>query len=426
MLATEDVRELIRDGRERRALEFKGPGSVNDKEFMAKVARAVIAMSNLRGGGVVLIGFDERIPGTAIGMDADQLASWESQDDVADALGRYCDPPVQFEASSHQLDDGISIVAIEISEFEEVPTLAARDFPQILQRGVPYFRGLGKIESTSFVSTHELRELISLATEKNVRRFIQLSQRAGVQQPTSEPASALYERELETARISDLTGSISNRAHWHVSLRPLEFDADRIAFEDLEELIGSRQVKARGWYFPHIDLRRPIRNGVNWIGQDYPENRYAECWRLFTSGQIAIIRTLDNERSKPDSPDAGMASREVPLYEGVSVATESFELAARLALALPRVGDLSVGIFLKNARDWRVVTGNIRRADLELPPIGSDYIGRDLEVSSREIIANSRDHAIDAAIWIFQRAGWRRARREVLIDIQAEIFGPAE
>ncbi|UFU06590.1 hypothetical protein [Ruania halotolerans] len=55
----EQVVQLLALGHESRSFEVKGPLSLTAKSHCAKAARAVMAMGNLRDGGIVLIGVDE-------------------------------------------------------------------------------------------------------------------------------------------------------------------------------------------------------------------------------------------------------------------------------------------------------------------------------------------------------------------------------
>lgn len=58
MITQQDVEDSLRLGRESRAFEVKAPGSMTDSQYVARVARAVMAMANLRDGGQVCLGID--------------------------------------------------------------------------------------------------------------------------------------------------------------------------------------------------------------------------------------------------------------------------------------------------------------------------------------------------------------------------------
>ena len=56
----DEVKELLTLGYETRAFEVKGPGSLKDKAYVARVARAVMAMGNRRDGGRVCLGIADQ------------------------------------------------------------------------------------------------------------------------------------------------------------------------------------------------------------------------------------------------------------------------------------------------------------------------------------------------------------------------------
>src|SRR5215211_3550323 len=74
VLTRDELQELLALGHESRSFEVKGPGSLSDKRYCAKVARALMAMGNLHDGGVVCLGLDEtRLTDMVPGLDGSQL-----------------------------------------------------------------------------------------------------------------------------------------------------------------------------------------------------------------------------------------------------------------------------------------------------------------------------------------------------------------
>ena len=53
-----EVEDLFGLGHESRSFEVKGPGLLTDSAYCARVARAVMAMGNLRDGGLVCLGVE--------------------------------------------------------------------------------------------------------------------------------------------------------------------------------------------------------------------------------------------------------------------------------------------------------------------------------------------------------------------------------
>ena len=94
---TQQLHELISLGHEQSGVEFKGHGLRNEPNFFAKVALAMLGMSNRRDGGIIIIGVSEDKLGRPIpeGLSKEEVASW-TYDDLADAIDKYADPSLSF------------------------------------------------------------------------------------------------------------------------------------------------------------------------------------------------------------------------------------------------------------------------------------------------------------------------------------------
>lgn len=194
-----ELAEIIQQGHETPSVEFKGPGPRTDRQLFARIARAALAMANRRGGGLIIIGVrDERQQVSPDGLSAGDLATW-SYDDVAGMLSAYADPYVgiAIESVSYQ---GKDFVVISVEEFEETPVLCKKDYQGVLRGGACYVRRKGRTESSEIPNHGEMRDLLELATEKGVRRFLRTANRAGLPlgNLSSHSDTSHYETELES------------------------------------------------------------------------------------------------------------------------------------------------------------------------------------------------------------------------------------
>lgn len=178
-LAVSDLEALLAVGHEVPGVEFKGPGNRVEKAFLAKVVRAVIGMANRRGGGYVIIGVSERDDGAfATGLDPLAVRTW-TQEETAGCVNSYADPHVSIDVQ--QISVGTSVVIIiAVAEFDDVPILCAKSYPNVLRDGACYIRRRGRVETTDIPTSSEMRTLLDLATEKSLRRFIQVGMRGGL------------------------------------------------------------------------------------------------------------------------------------------------------------------------------------------------------------------------------------------------------
>src|SRR3990172_7004250 len=134
-MTDQEFAEILAFGYERRGTEFKGPGPLSAKPWFAKVVRAVLGMANQRDGGLVVIGVDEEITGVIkpVGLSEADLATWK-YDDVAAAVATYADPFISFDLEVREYE-GKRFVLLHVREFDEIPVLCRKEYPDILRSG---------------------------------------------------------------------------------------------------------------------------------------------------------------------------------------------------------------------------------------------------------------------------------------------------
>jgi len=202
----QDFESLLARGYETNGVEFKGPGNRTDSAFMAVVTRAILGMANRRDGGLVIIGVESEslVP---VGFGDDEVKAWLNYDELAARVNEHASPSVRFDLEALAFQ-GRRIVIIRVHEFEDVPILCAKDYqvprkgPPVLRRGACYVRASHKPETSEIPSEEEMRELLELAIDKGVRKFVTRAQKAGLFPPipgTSAPPSdeALFEQQIE-------------------------------------------------------------------------------------------------------------------------------------------------------------------------------------------------------------------------------------
>jgi hypothetical protein len=205
VLTANDLEVLLSGGYERRHLEVKGPGERDDKHFFAKVTRAILSMANLRDGGHVVLGIvDTDLVAMLPGLAPPQVASWLDFDTVSARIATYTDPPLRFDLSQLHLSSGAAVVVIEVHEFDDVPILCAQGFQaqgsqEVLRKGACYVRSHRIPETAEIPTAVEMRELLDLAIEKRLRRFLATAQVAGGVVQSAETASSLFDAQAGEA-----------------------------------------------------------------------------------------------------------------------------------------------------------------------------------------------------------------------------------
>jgi predicted HTH transcriptional regulator len=204
MLSAEQFADLVTLRHELRGVEFKPPGRRDDSYLFAQVTRAALGMANSRDGGIVIVGVEERSGSFApIGLSADEVATWR-YDDVAARFASYADPPFSFALNVYEYDSKL-FVALEIEEFAELPVVCRIDFQLppasrnpgesragslVLRAGACSVRSHRKPETSEIPGQTEMRELLNLAIEKGVRRYLEQARAVGLLGPAEVLLSA--------------------------------------------------------------------------------------------------------------------------------------------------------------------------------------------------------------------------------------------
>lgn len=185
-----DLQFYVLHGKEERYLEYKGAmiWTGNDTTKV-KVAKAMMAMSNLRNGGVIVVGMQEPTRGVWIpeAMTPTQVSSF-TQDDVAQWVNDYATPAVQFSIGPFTLN-GNQFVIIQVQEFDSSPVICRKQKivgGETLEAGTIYYRSNRKIESAPISTDEDTRELIGLAVDKGISRHVNRLHRLGLI-PTETP-----------------------------------------------------------------------------------------------------------------------------------------------------------------------------------------------------------------------------------------------
>ncbi len=185
-----DLQFYILHGKEERYLEYKRSmiWTGNDTTKV-KIAKAMMAMANLRNGGVIVIGMQETSRGTWVPeiMTPQQISSF-TQDDVAQWVNDYATPAVQFGIGAFALN-GNEFIVIQVQEFDTSPVICRKQKisgGENLEPGAIYYRSNRKIESAPISSDEDSRELIGLAVYKGISRHVRRLHRLGLI-PTETP-----------------------------------------------------------------------------------------------------------------------------------------------------------------------------------------------------------------------------------------------
>ncbi len=430
MVTSTEVEEILTLGHELRSFEAKGPGDLSSKAYCAKVARAAMAMGNLRDGGMVCLGIDNsHLSSMLPGLTQQELADWSDYDNVSDALSRYSDPPVVLGISALQLSNGVHVVVLEVSEFDQVPHVCKRDYPTELQSGATYVRPRGKPQSVAVPNAAEMREVLDLAITKGVREFVRRLGRAGLSfetvQSVDDATRLAFTAEAERAwaEPSEVVTFILSKGHFDLSLTPSTFDPARVSPDALESLIVNNAVRLRGWPMPYVDRQIPIRRYGDWVGQDIEARvvPHCEAWRACASGQFLHRKVFRADLPDADGqlqPDAAAATGAVVIWEVLLYLVEVAEFAARIAAAVG-CDALTITVDLAGIAGRQLISGDWRR-DLDRDyVIHADRLHAVETRSTADLLADPRSVGVALAHSLFAKFGLK-VPDQVLIDWQEQ------
>ncbi len=194
-----DLEFYVVHGKEERYLEYKRSMVWTNGLTKVKIAKAMMAMSNLNDGGVIVVGMRENggmwVPET---MTPEQVASF-THDHVADYVNAHATPSIQFSIDTFTLD-GNQFIIIRVQGFDSFPIICKlpdRAGDESLDTGAIYYRSHRKIQSAAISSDEDSRELFSMVIEKGFSRHIERFYRLGLvaAEPPRVVDSAQYEKE---------------------------------------------------------------------------------------------------------------------------------------------------------------------------------------------------------------------------------------
>jgi len=162
--------DLILNGSEERNLEYKQSMSWKDKSTKAKVVRTSLSMVNIRDGGVMIFGVEQTSNGKfkPSGMEAKHVDTF-SQDEVQEYINEFADPYVDLTVTNFKYDNKCFVI-IQIKEFDEIPVVCKKCGVDV-NKGQIFTRPRRKIESVPVSSQTEMREILEMALDKNIRKI---------------------------------------------------------------------------------------------------------------------------------------------------------------------------------------------------------------------------------------------------------------
>ncbi|MFC1656503.1 helix-turn-helix domain-containing protein [Patescibacteria group bacterium] len=162
----EEFESLLEGRSESQRIEFKTahPWDVN------LFAKDILALSNVRGGGYIIVGVDDKSFNRK-GVSPNDLKTYDI-DIMRDQMAPFADPHVSFECKTIEDSKGLNYIVIEIFSFRDIPVICRRDDKNAeIYGGRVYYRNSNRRpESAAISNSYDMRDLIETATIKMMQK----------------------------------------------------------------------------------------------------------------------------------------------------------------------------------------------------------------------------------------------------------------
>ncbi len=162
-----------------------------------RIIKTVLAMGNLRDGGIIIIGSSEREQTWDLsGITPDHLATFDV-DNIIDAVNSFASPHLDLDIALVKYSNGHQFLAIQVNEFDNTLIVCKKNGSAGtgIVEGAVYVRPPGIAKTTRVMNASQMHDMLELAAEKRARRILETARRVGL---TARPAEAeRFDDELE-------------------------------------------------------------------------------------------------------------------------------------------------------------------------------------------------------------------------------------
>jgi len=416
----EEIKQRLELGYEQSGIEFKPPFSFKDKEMLAKIVRAMLAMANRQDGGTIIIGVEEKDKHLTLsgGLSEEQLQTL-NYDDFSSYVNSYADPNVEFECCTVEIDSN-KLLVIDVKEFAEIPVLCKKQFTDILRPGACYVRPKRKPESIEIPTQTEMRELLNLAKIKSLRKFVTEARTANIELVAENMKSAdeLFKMQLDRAVELKINGDeintkIRSRGHWVVHIRPVDFQETRVPnINALFSILQNYRVELLGWDYPHYDYNSSPSIGENWITSASQFQHYLEEWILLQSGYFYDLRCIPSDWQDISqfwpADQSWKPGTRLGIVNTLTTLREIFEFASRLSMTELGAENMFIKIDLNRIKGRCIHIDTYNRTPFSRAYKASidSYQIFSGEIARKDLITRSTEIALQSASDLFNRFGW--------------------
>lgn len=336
-MTIEELERLIEGQSENPNLDFKA-----DMPWSAKsLAKDILAMSNIRSGGTIVIGVAE-IDDTFVstGVCLENLQTYKT-DQMKDDMTKYADPFVSFDVNKPSDKKGKQYVVIKVQQFSDVPVISKIDNGDV-KKGRLYYRSRHRrIESAAISNSTDLRDLLDLAVVQLMRHRADAGYAVAPTSLKEEPsdvkfgenisdviynaasnAKEMLEREISQLPEGDLQKKIKSKGFWEIRFVPLKPGTIK-PLKRLIQIVEKSQVRLN-WTFPNIPREGAVPS-TDCYESEFEFGSRKEFWRVFRSEQFHFFGALVEDWLEGDHLRGSM-SQEVEQHRHILIFTSVIHL----------------------------------------------------------------------------------------------------
>jgi hypothetical protein len=358
---SEEWKRILSQG-ETMNVDFKGPMSWDGND-RASVAEDIVGMSNIRDGGLIVIGVSESSDGNLSidGLGAEQAKSFDPTK-VIDFVASYFQPSVKLRVE-RPLVDGKQLVALRVDEFDQTPTICIKDGPVKDSRtGKRHFYEGNVIVRTPAAKTvvirtsEDMHALIRLAVTKMSNRLLEDMRRLlEGRDDTVRIAAQPHEQDLATwtrafaERVNAWKQTHPGRGFFSFILLPDIAPEGALDHAAMKKLVQSARVEVKGLELPscYPDKFTSVMNIPNGVQGRLDLQEYQDVWQLSSSGAFMYARLLIYRQLDQGPPY-------IPFEEIIWIVMAAILFAQRLYQDLIPEGRIEYRFALASVKDQQL------------------------------------------------------------------------
>ena len=344
-MTSEEFEHLIEGATESQRLDFKGPCNWD----VTKFAKDILALSNLRDGGEIVIGISQSENAIIREGITEGHKKTFNFDVMKDQMSEFADPIVDFDLKFVKDKQAREFAIIIVKEFRELPVICKKGSRETSKGSIYYRSSHRRPESAPVSNSYDMRQILELATLKMMRRWNQL----GLLVPRQDEQN--FDEELKGIERESVAEKIAARGYWRIHFRPSTYDVRLKKLLECKEIVRKNIINYRGWYYPHFPKELNVVAGSNFYQGTTDWEGHIELWRMYQSGQFIHYRAFREDWAQENSSIP--AEFKLPqmqflgILETLYLVTEVFEYLSRLTQAGLYEEGVNVYITLEKTRN---------------------------------------------------------------------------